>query len=33
MGVFKAIENLDFTSANKGAIASLLMENYDVSSI
>lgn len=35
MGVFKAIENLDFYSQqNKGAIASFrAMENYDVSSI
>ena len=35
MGVFKAIENLDFYSQrNKGATASFrVMENYDVSSI
>lgn len=35
MGVFKAVENLDFYSQrNKGATASFqAMENYDVSSI
>ena len=35
MGVFKAVENLDFYSQrNKGATASFqAMENYDVGSI